>query len=379
LKETGSLEGRVATIQDIANKVGVSKGVVSAYLNDPTTSRVGPETKHKIDHVVEKLGYVPNVHARNLSAGRTNLMTVLVLFREPLFRNSVVNEILSGLYSILTRYKIGLVFPAEHAGTMTEIVEEQIKSSYGNEGCILIGTRYSSREDVVATVESLERRAVPFVVTNMPELGRSVNEVVVHGSRSADAIRHLVGLGHRRILVLGGTGTDPEGNHEEAVIRDAINELDVSPETVLFKNAGYEFRLARQVVQDALDQGHQFTAVFCLARQMAMGAAHGLSERGIAVPADVTIATIAESRFLEFYQFPFIVVETDYFRVGEEAARLVMNTVECRRQGVECAPQTVRLDSRLVLAQPSPVAAMAHGGQGAAPAAQNSSRNGVGQ
>lgn len=362
MKETGSLPGRPATIRDIANRVGVSKGVVSAYLNDPRTTRVGAETKRRIDEVVEEVGYVPNIHARNLSAGRTNLMTVLVLFREPLFRNSVVNEILSGVYSVLTRYKIGLVFPAEHSGTMAEMAEEQIRSSYGNEGCILIGTRYSSPEDVLTTVESLERRSIPFVVTNMPELGRPVNEVVVHGRRSADAIRHLVSQGHRRILVLGGTGTDAEGNHEETVIRDTIRDLGMPPETALFKNAGYEFRMARHVVQDVRDQGHHFTAVFCLARQMAMGAAHGLAELGISVPADVTIATIAESRFLEYYQFPFIVVETDYFRVGEEAARIVMNTVECRRRGVECSPRTVRLDSRLVLAQPTPASIGGNGG-----------------
>ena len=339
----------MATIRDIAERVGLSKGVVSSYLNDPDTTRVSAPRKAMIDDAVRELKYVPNSHARSLSIGRSNLINILILFREPLFRNSVVNEILSGIGSGLERHGYGMVFPAQRYGMLQEMAREQIRSGHGNAGYIVIGTRYSTIEDVHQTVDELEKRDVPFVMTNAPDLRRAISQVVVHGNRSSSAVQHLRGMGHSRILILAGTEYDPECEYEIQVITRALRQCGAQLRPELLVYAGYDFRKAKLATMDALERGVEFTAAYCLSREMAMGVSQGLYEKGLSVPQDVTIATIAESRFLEYYHFPFIVVETDYFRMGDEAAKLLLTHVDRLQSNAQFLPRTVRLESRLVI------------------------------
>lgn len=339
----------MATIQDVANRVGITKGVVSAYLNDPHTTRVSAATKERIDAAVAELGYVPNVHARNLSTKRSNLVTVLVLFRESLFRNPGVNEILSGAADVLSSFDYGLVFPAQGSGSLLDMARRQIRTHSGNDGYLVIGTRYATTTDITQTIEELEARGTPFVVTNMTELSMPVNQVAFNPNASAVAIRNLYNLGHRRILVLGGTGHDPRTNHELALVRRTLEEHGIDEGDDYFRFGGYEFRPARDAVLQAIDEGLDFTAIFALARHMAMGAGQALTERGVRVPEEVTISTFAESRFLDYYHFPYIVTERDYFRMGREGASLLMSEIENRAEHARYRPQTVRLDCRLVL------------------------------
>lgn len=344
----------MATIQDVAEKVGITKGVVSAYLNDAETSRVSSATKQKIDLAIAELGYVRNVHARNLSNRRSNLINVLVLFREPLFRNSVVNEILSGAGLVLSSFGYGLAFSAQGSGSLLEMAKGQIRNHHGNDGYLVIGTRYGSDADIEDTIDELELRKAPFVIANMTELSRPVNQVLFNVDASAAAIRTLYDLGHRQILVLGGTGNDPRGDYEMDLVRSTLRDLGVSQDDEYYHYGEYEFRPAKEVVLRVLDEGLKFTAVFTLTRQMAMGASQALTERGVNVPGDVTISTFAETRFLDYYHFPFIVTARDYFRMGQEAARLLTAEIESRAAGRPHRPQSVRLDSRLVFSQPVP-------------------------
>lgn len=339
----------MATIQDVADKVGITKGVVSAYLNDPETTRVSAATKQKIDAAVAELGYVRNVHARSLSSRRSNLITVLVLFRESLFRNPGVNEILSGAADVLSSFDYGLVFPAQGSGSLLDMARRQIREHSGNDGYLLIGTRYATRTDITRTISELEDRGTPFVVTNMTELPMRLNQIVFNPNASAVAIRNLHNLGHRRILVLGGTGHDPRTDHDLALVRSTLEEYGIDEGEEYFRFGGYEFRPARDAVLQALDDGLDFTAIFALARHMAMGAGQALAERGVRVPEEVTISTFAESRFLDYYHFPYIVTERDYFRMGREGAGLLMSEIETRAAQAGYRPQTVRLDCRLVL------------------------------
>ena len=270
----------MATIKDIAERVGLSKGVVSSYLNDPATTRVSAARKVLIDEAVRELKYVPNSHARSLSIGRSNLINILILFREPLFRNSVVNEILSGIGTGLERHGFGMVFPSQRYGMLQEMAREQIRSGHGNAGYIVIGTRYSTIHDMHQTADELEKRDVPFVITNAPDLGRSVSQVVVHGNRSAPVIQHLLDMGHRRILILAGTEYDPECEYEIQEVKRALQQRQTNLDTDLLVYAGYDFRKAKLATMDAVDRGVEFTAVYCLSREMAMGASQGLSEKG---------------------------------------------------------------------------------------------------
>lgn len=65
------------TLQDIARHVGVSKALVSMYLNNKTAGRVAEETKRKIDQAVKDLNYKPSLMAQALSSGKTRTIGMI--------------------------------------------------------------------------------------------------------------------------------------------------------------------------------------------------------------------------------------------------------------------------------------------------------------
>jgi len=66
------------TIADVARKAGVGIGTVSRVINNSPAVR--PETRAKVQAVMEELGYVPNPHARRIAGGRSYTVSVLLPF-----------------------------------------------------------------------------------------------------------------------------------------------------------------------------------------------------------------------------------------------------------------------------------------------------------
>lgn len=66
------------TLKDIVNKTGVSRSVVSMYLNRDPRVRLSEEKKKRIDEAVRELGYRPSIAARSLRKGQTNLIGLVL-------------------------------------------------------------------------------------------------------------------------------------------------------------------------------------------------------------------------------------------------------------------------------------------------------------
>jgi LacI family kdg operon repressor len=71
------MEGKNLTIKDIAKAAGVSKTTVSRYLNG-RFDLINPETKHRIQSIIELTGYRPNATARHLKSLHSMMIGVIV-------------------------------------------------------------------------------------------------------------------------------------------------------------------------------------------------------------------------------------------------------------------------------------------------------------
>ena len=68
-------EGAKLTINDIAKKAKTSKTTVSFYLNGKF-DKMSPDTKRRIEQVIEETNYSPNIMARSLKLKKSNIITV---------------------------------------------------------------------------------------------------------------------------------------------------------------------------------------------------------------------------------------------------------------------------------------------------------------
>ena len=193
-------------IADVAREAGVSKTAVSFAFNSP--DRLSSDTAERIRRVAEELGYSPNPVARMLSQGETLTIGVLtpqalsVIFSNPFF----------------AAFSEGVAVAAEESGYALYFISPlhgslaRAMSRATVDGVVAIGLSDDHPE-----VEQIRRAGVPIVMvdsTALPGLG-SIEVDDVGGARAA--AEHLIGLGHRDVLVIGveppapATGMEPGG------------------------------------------------------------------------------------------------------------------------------------------------------------------------
>ena len=90
------------TLQDVAKRAGVSAATVSKVLSN--TPYFTEETRGKVLQAVEELEYIPNLAARALAAGRTQIIAVVFPYLyDPIFKDPLVMKILEGIESECTQ------------------------------------------------------------------------------------------------------------------------------------------------------------------------------------------------------------------------------------------------------------------------------------
>ena len=189
------------TIRDVATASGVHVSTVSRTFSSP--HMVNADTRSRVLSTAERLGYRPNRAARALITGRTHNIGLIVAdianpFFPPLIKAAEAQA----------RQRDYHVFVAD--SNEDPLVEEQLVRALAKQvdGVLLCSPRMGNH-----VIEEL-RRDVPVVVVNRLVEG-SPTVVMDVGQGARAALEHLVGLGHRHVLLLAG----PRGSWTSREIR----------------------------------------------------------------------------------------------------------------------------------------------------------------
>lgn len=334
----------MARIKDIAEKVAVSSATVSIYLRDRNTTRVGEETKRKIDAAIEELDYRPNMIARALSTQRSRVIGIMVPYDGPLFGSSFLDSMLSGIQSELFSRGYSMLFLPTKGENSPAVVRNQLQVAHGYDGVIIAGTRYCDLDDLKHNVEQLLDSKLPFATVNMPELGYEINQAILRVPMEESPIKYLYESGHREVLLLTGRERDSDSVISIEQYRHHTNRYCDSVDEARIVYGDFEAAVARSAVQSALASGVAFTGIHALSDTMALGAYDALEEAGLVVPKDVSVVGMNDSGFCRHMSPPLTTYRRPIFDAGREAGRALLGTLETGRVG-----RKVFLDGELVL------------------------------
>src|SRR5215207_3168702 len=254
---------RMATtgIKEVARHAGVSIGTVSNVLNRPDA--VAPATRQRVLDAITRLGYVRNDSARQLRAGRSRTVALVVLdVANPFFTDvargaeDVVEE--SGAMVIVCNSGEDGARERRH---LDQLEEQRVLG-------VLI-TPVDDGPD--SRIERLIDHGVPVVLVDRGSGHPSRCSVAVDdvlGGRLAGA--HLLGEGHRRIAFIGGPFSIRQVADRHAGFAAALGdraELRVVEMPSLTVGAG---RQAARTLTDS-DSAERVTAVFCANDLLALG------------------------------------------------------------------------------------------------------------
>lgn len=317
------------TIYEVAARAGVSKSLVSLVLRG--SQGVSEGRRRAVLDAIEELGYRPNTAASNLAGTRTRTVGMVI----DDFANLWFVDLLRGMREVL-----------EPEGYQVLVGDQQMTVVPGHDA---IDAFVSMRvEGLVLALDPPktmdDRHGVPSVVA-----GERLN-VPAHVDKVADddlqggalATRHLLELGHSRIVHVSGTGG-------AAAARRLAYESEMSGEglepLVIGEGGGTTEEAAAASMAGLLATRRDFTAVFAANDTMALGCLGALKEVGLSVPADVSLIGYDNSPLAQSTYLDLTTVDSRSLDVGRETARVLL----ARMTGSETEPQTVLLEPALVV------------------------------
>src|SRR6478672_6419757 len=280
-------DGQRPTIYDVAERAGVSKSLVSLVLQG--NQGVSPARRAAVVAAIHELGYRPNRAATELASHRTKSIELVI----DDYRNLSFVGLLAGISSELAGHGYHLaVTDTQLNAHLTRERQASILST-NLDGLIIAGEPNDDLLDVWTgpTVVAGWRGTIPAgadLVANDDEMG---------GRLAAD---HLLGLGHRDIGHLTGSG-GPAAHRREGFI-NRLAAAGLTPQLAGIGRGTAE-EDGYQSARELLDKDPHMTAIFAANDTMAIGAFAAIRQRGLTVPTDISVigydnSPIAQSRYL---------------------------------------------------------------------------------
>lgn len=306
---------RAARIQDVAKAAGVSTATVSRTLAFP--DRVRPQTRAKVIEAVESLNYTPNEAARALRAGATRMVLVVVpyLYSGAFFAgvtNGVDAELAAAGYTMIMGSLDG---SEEKARRLVDLV-------YAGQ---IDGVIFLTGSNTIVQGRSLLDAGVP-VVAICAELDRpGLPAVLVNDEECAIVqTRHLIELGHRRLLYVAGV----ESNYNEVMryrgFLKAVDAAGVPRESVHRLQGQYTMASGAAAAAMFLTLPDRPTGVVCCSDEMAIGFIKTLAGGGIRVPHDVSVVGFDGIEFADFCEPTLTTIRQPRAELGSVGARALI-------------------------------------------------------
>ncbi|WP_353946532.1 LacI family DNA-binding transcriptional regulator [Streptomyces sp. HUAS MG91] len=306
-------------IKDVARVAGVSVGTVSNVINRPES--VAEETRARVLSAIDRLGYVRSESARQLRAGRSRIMGLLVLD----MGNPFFVDVARGAERAARAAGLGVMVcnsaqsPTEEAEYLSLFAEQRVR------GVLLTPAEATGR-----TVEQFRRHDIPFVLVDRVAEGATECSVSVDDvNGGALAVRHLADAGHRRIAYVSGP---PALNQVKDRRQGALRALS---EAGLPATALHELPTERLDVAAGRDAGARLlgladrpTAVFCANDLLALGVLQSLYAAGVRVPEDIAIVGYDDIEFAAAAAVPLTSVRQPAVTMGALAAELLLEEIE---------------------------------------------------
>ncbi|MFE2053726.1 LacI family DNA-binding transcriptional regulator [Streptomyces sp. NPDC059459] len=311
-------------IKDVAREAGVSVGTVSNVLNRP--GRVSQRTRRHVEQVIARLGYVRSESARQLRAGRSRVVAVLVLdMGNPFFVDLAQGAERTAREAGLA---VTLCNSAQSARKEAEYLE--LFAEQRVRGVLVTPADPSGR-----SLAGFRRHGIPFVLVDRvaeDAAGCSVSVDDVTGG--ALAVRHLTGAGHRSLAYVSGPPHLRQVQDRRTGAREAVARAGLPPAALR------EIRTERLDVAAGRDAGARLlglaerpTAVFCANDLLALGVLQFMYTAGVGVPDDLAIVGYDDIEFAAAATVPLTSVRQPARAMGAMAADLLLQEAGDRAAG----------------------------------------------
>ncbi len=331
------------TITDVARDSGVSIATVSYVINNGPRN-VDSDTKARVQASMGRLRYYPNTIARALTNKRLNAIGVVFPHPYPsVFTDPYFVSIMDGIVREAARrhQNVMLYTGLEWNGndSLPAFRDRRV------DGLILIAMLTDS-----TIVPALVEAELQFVQINGQAAGAAVSNVDIDNALAVrEVIGHLADLGHRQIALLGGQMTSPSTLPRLEGYRQGMQQHDLPVNPALVLEGTYDREWGRQGMTRLLDSDTCPTAVFAGGDGIAEGIYDVCQDRGIRIPADLSVVGFDDTPAAAYLDPPLTSVRQPLVQMGSTAAATLLDQLDTRASEEPPLARRIVLPSELMV------------------------------
>lgn len=311
---------RAITIDDVAERAGVSAKTVSRVLNNEPNVR--PAKRELVMKAARELGYRPNPAARSLAGARSFLLAHLHDNPNPEY----VTAVNTGIYEAC-RAKGYFLLP--------ELVDRNAPDFLDRLQSFLMTSR---ADGVVLTpplcddpdVLGLLKDNGTFYASLSPARQPENTPVMRLDDRLAamEMVRHLIRLGHKKIAFIAGPAGHNASTARHDGYLDALSEAGLRVNSALIAEGDYSLRSGLEAARKLITADPKPTAIFAANDDMAVGAMTAVMAAGFQIPGDISIAGYDDTRLASAVWPPLTTIRQPVVDMARRAAERLMNPDE---------------------------------------------------
>lgn len=330
----GKIAGDKVTSIDVAKRAGVSQSAVSRFFT-PGTS-VSKKTAEKIRLAADELGYRPNIIARSLITGRSQIIGLVVAYLDNYFYPEVVERLSRALQE--EGYHVLVFISSLTAGDIDKITQEIL--DYQVDGIVLASVSLSS-----GLSERCKAAGVPIVLFNRKQDDREVSAVTSDNHAGGRMLaEHLVAQGHERIAYIAGfEGASTQRDRE----RGFLDGLKKAGRKLHAREVGnFIFEEAEAAARRMFDRHERPDAVFVCNDHMAFAVMDVLRfELGLKIPDDVAVVGFDDVPPARWKAYDLTTIRQNVDAMVAETRMMLMDSIRLK----DGKPRHVVLDAELVV------------------------------
>lgn len=337
------------TIYEVADRAQVSIKTVSRVLNGEPNVR--PEMQARVLAAVSDLGYRPKTSARGLAGARSFTLVTFLDERLTLehWRGGRDNPYVERLQfaAMMQCREDGYHLLVELLDPEASTAERAIQSTLAAispDGIILTPPISES----AAVMDILARARAPFVRLSAASSKAACLSICMdETAAAADAVDHLLELGHTRIGFVSGAPGFASSALREAGYKKALAKRSVAFDPKLVATGDYNFESGKAAAASFLAMRRPPTAIFASNDEMALGAIHEATRRGFSAPRDLSVVGFDDFPAAQYSIPPLTTIRQP---VGEMSAVAVKRLIEnAKKRASQPDAERILVPHRLVV------------------------------
>jgi LacI family transcriptional regulator len=307
------------SIKEVARAAGVSVGTVSNVLNRP--AQVSPTTRERVLEAIATLGFVRNESARQLRAGRSRTIGMVVLD----VANPFFTDVARGAEDVADANDIMVMLCNTDQDAARE--DRQLERLQQMQ---VLGVLITRVNRTGVSLDAFDARGIPVVMVDSRADRRTRCSVAVNdvlGGRLA--VSHLLDQGHARVAFVGGPRSIPQVSDRLKGAKAAVSAAGPDRHLEGIDTPGLTVAAGREAAKHiaGLPLGARPTGVFCANDLLALGLLQEMTRSSLHVPNDIAIVGYDDIEFAAAATVPLSSVRQPREQLGRTAAELLLDEV----------------------------------------------------